>query len=357
MKKISVIVPMYKVEAFLPKCLDSIINQTYKNLEIILVNDGSPDRCGEIAEEYAKNDNRIKVIHQANRGLCAARNAGLKEAKGDYIAFVDSDDYIDLNMYEDMIKEADEQLDIISCLYYEVIDNMVVKDENIYKSAVLENEQLIWARCTELALDKAFFHLGLTDFRVMVTSGPWDKLYKKSFLDLYNLKFDEELKALEDIWFNYQVLKKAKRIKALNNAYYYYRVNPQSITKSFKANRIELNDCFISRLVKDLGNDYFINPNSALIQSTYEVVFRLLLMSVRQFLCNPENKKGFWEKRKIIAEISEENVIYKQAILAINIGALSKRQKSFLRMLKMHMYSTILLAGTIRNHCHFLEKR
>ena len=99
---ISVIIPVYKVEKYLSKCVESIINQTYKNLEIILVNDGSPDNCGEICDEYAKKDSRIKVIHKENGGLSDARNAGIEIASGQYIAFVDSDDYIASNMYERM---------------------------------------------------------------------------------------------------------------------------------------------------------------------------------------------------------------------------------------------------------------
>src|SRR5690625_1510219 len=100
---ISVIVPVYNVERFIEKCLYSIVNQTYNNLEIILVNDGSTDLSGEKCEEYAKGDSRIKVFHKANGGQSSARNLGLSIAKGDYIGFVDSDDFIELKMYETLI--------------------------------------------------------------------------------------------------------------------------------------------------------------------------------------------------------------------------------------------------------------
>ena len=100
---ISTIIPVYNVDNYLPKCVDSIINQTYQNLEIILVDDGSLDRCPDICDEYAKKDKRIKVIHKKNGGLSDARNAGLEIAKGEYISFIDSDDYINEHMYEDML--------------------------------------------------------------------------------------------------------------------------------------------------------------------------------------------------------------------------------------------------------------
>ena len=103
---ISVIVPIYQVEAYLEECLDSILNQTYRQLEIILIDDGSTDRCGEICDRYASRDSRIKVIHQTNQGLSAARNAGMDIAIGEYISFIDSDDYIVPQYYEKMLDTA-----------------------------------------------------------------------------------------------------------------------------------------------------------------------------------------------------------------------------------------------------------
>ena len=104
--KISVIVPVYKVEKYLDRCVESIVNQTYKNLEIILVDDGSPDNCPVMCDEWAEKDERIRVIHKENGGLADARNAGMNIATGDYIGFVDSDDWIEPNMYEVLLKNA-----------------------------------------------------------------------------------------------------------------------------------------------------------------------------------------------------------------------------------------------------------
>lgn len=115
---ISVIIPIYKVEDYLDECVQSVIHQTYKNLEIILVNDGSPDKCPQICDEYAKLDNRIIVIHKKNGGLSDARNAGLKQATGDFISFVDSDDFIDTTMYEKMLEyQQESDADIVSCMF------------------------------------------------------------------------------------------------------------------------------------------------------------------------------------------------------------------------------------------------
>ena len=116
MPKISVIVPVYKAEKFLATCIESILNQTYGNLEIILVDDGSPDSCGKICEKYALSDSRVKVVHQKNAGVAAARNVGLDLAEGDYGTFVDSDDYIQPQMYEKMIRCAEHNhCDLVMC--------------------------------------------------------------------------------------------------------------------------------------------------------------------------------------------------------------------------------------------------
>ena len=128
---ISIIIPVYKVEKYLEKCIKSVLDQTYKNLQIILVDDGSPDNCGNICDNYAKIDNRIEVIHKANGGLSEARNVGLKVARGEYIGFVDSDDYVSNEMFENLYNTLiSNDVDVSICNFYTVINN-----KNIIKNA------------------------------------------------------------------------------------------------------------------------------------------------------------------------------------------------------------------------------
>lgn len=118
---ISVIVPVYGVEKYLPKCIESLVKQTFKDIEIILVDDGSPDSCGKICDEYAENYEQLVVIHQVNQGVSVARNAGLKIAKGEYIGFVDPDDYVDCQMYEVMVNKLQASLaDLVVCGYSKI---------------------------------------------------------------------------------------------------------------------------------------------------------------------------------------------------------------------------------------------
>ena len=140
-KLISIIVPIYKVEIYLRKCIDSIVNQTYKNIEILLIDDGSPDNCGIICDEYAKKDERIKVIHKENGGLSDARNYGIEASTGDYIIFIDSDDYVSESMCENLLICAlENNADIVSCNFKEIyIDN---NREKINKQSIKKSLEI-----------------------------------------------------------------------------------------------------------------------------------------------------------------------------------------------------------------------
>ena len=145
MGKVSIIVPIYNVEKYLSKCIESILSQTYKNIEIILVDDGSPDNSPQICDEYAKKDDRIIVIHKANGGVSLARNAGIDIATGKYIGFVDPDDYIENNMYELMMNKIEEyQANIVICGYDYINENYTVERHyHIQQDEILTQKQFI----------------------------------------------------------------------------------------------------------------------------------------------------------------------------------------------------------------------
>ncbi len=164
---ISVIVPVYKVEAFLPKCVDSIRNQTYKDLEIILVDDGSPDNCGAMCDAFAEEDPRIKVIHKPNGGLSDARNAGIEIASGEYLGFVDSDDWIEPEMYETMLALAQKhEVKLVCAGRYDVSERTGQRTKGLCP----EREEVVSGQ--ELA-GRIFLWQGLD-------SAAWDKLYHRS---------------------------------------------------------------------------------------------------------------------------------------------------------------------------------
>lgn len=182
---ISIIVPIYKVEKFLPKCIESLLNQTYRDIQIILVDDGSPDNSGEICDRYSAKDSRIKVIHQANRGVSAARNAGLDIAEGDYIGFCDPDDFVAPEMYKKMIEAMErEKVDLVVC-GYDYYDEQYRKDGSRHYH-VKDNE----------TLTKEEIYSRLSDMPPTIRHGVVNKLFRKTLLT--DIKFEESLHSAED---------------------------------------------------------------------------------------------------------------------------------------------------------------
>lgn len=202
--KISVIVPVYKVEPYLRKCLDSIVNQTYRNLEIILVDDGSPDNCPAICDEYAAKDARIIVIHQANAGVSAARNAALDIATGDYIGFVDSDDWLELDMYEYLLHLAQTfDAHVSQCGYMEEGEHRL----QLYTPII---DQM--AQGGETGFSSDDWH--------KLSYANWNKLYRTEIVG--ELRFDENYVFGEDLLFNVQVLQRTQKVCFGSQAKYHY---------------------------------------------------------------------------------------------------------------------------------------
>lgn len=174
--KISVIVPVYKVEPYLDKCISSIVNQTYKNLEIILVDDGSPDNCPAMCDAWAEKDSRIRVLHQRNQGGGAARNAGLDLASGSLIAFVDSDDYIVPDMYAHLYTLLEQSVDIAECSYVEVVG-----DDAVFACGYETHSYTVQEAMEEHIRDRVFRQL------------IWNKLYRRHVMDGIRFPTDKRL--------------------------------------------------------------------------------------------------------------------------------------------------------------------
>lgn len=214
---ISVIVPIFKVEDYLDKCIESIINQTYTNLEIILVDDGSPDSCPSICDSWAKRDSRIRVIHKQNGGLASARNAGLDCCTGSYISFVDADDWLEQNMYQEQLKYIGEA-DIIACQIYYVKDTKQVPSHSNGRVFVIDNYYKMM---------DAFLSLKEPDLRWEV----WNKLIKRSVIGNDRFKVGQ---IFEDVYFNRIIFSKVAKVVVHNTPLYNYRViRPGSINSKF----------------------------------------------------------------------------------------------------------------------------
>ena len=257
MERISVIIPVYRVEPYLRKCLDSVANQTYRNLEIVVIDDGSPDRCGAICDEYAEQDARFVVIHKQNGGLSAARNDGIERATGEWIAFVDSDDWCEPDYYERLLQNgADPRTDVVCASAHVCFDEAseTQKQRRCFARGFVFRTKEEQHSLMNRVLSKSEGRLrGNSAFGY-----PWDKLYRPKFLAENHLCFDTSLRVCEDSLFNYMVMSRARQVEGRDCAGYHYRVNRASITKAYDPNRPEKNYQYIKKLC-DYAAEYGID--------------------------------------------------------------------------------------------------
>lgn len=212
---VSVIVPVYKVELYLERCLKSIISQTYKNLEIILVDDGSPDKCPEICDQYAEYDKRIKVIHKPNGGLSSARNAGIDVMNGEYVTFIDSDDFIPEDAIEKWVHYIKEyHADIVAGKY-----QMYYKGDILERNSTGKAEK--WSACDALR------YMFIIDGKLC---SAWGKLYDARLFE--RLRYPEDIQYAEDMYVIHLLFHEAENIVFTNDVQYYYSQEGESLVRS-----------------------------------------------------------------------------------------------------------------------------
>lgn len=237
--KFSIIVPIYNVEKYLDKCISSLLNQTYKNIEIILVDDGSPDGCPEKCEQYSHQDNRVIVIHKKNGGLSDARNSGLRIATGDYIIFVDSDDYIELDTCEKLIPFTEKIPQII-------VADAIVEGGNQDLTHIINGEMMSGERYL------------LESYRVnKAPMAAWLNIYNREFLLNNDLWFKKGI-LHEDEQFTPRALLKAEKVVVSNQLFYHYIIRENSITtkkdKRKNADDLYSTCCELEQIYKQLDN-------------------------------------------------------------------------------------------------------
>ena len=295
MKKpiISVIVPVYNVEEYLPKCLDSILNQTFSNIEIICVNDGSTDGSRKILEEYKKRDFRIKIVDKKNGGLSSARNAGMKVATGEFYSFIDSDDWIDKTMLEKLYENITTlNTDISICAVHQFDEtNQKIDDSNPYYTLEFFNETFN---------NRAFSYKDTKSFIMDVCVMAWNKLYRKSLVDECSAEFPDGL-IFEDGPFFFSIFFKTNRVSIVRDFLYYYRINRKNsiIQKAGKKflNVIDVAELMYSK-IKDLPD--FEDLNYTFFRKKVEdFIYRFEHL-------NPKYKSAFAKKLKQESSLVDE---------------------------------------------------
>lgn len=235
-KLVSVIIPVYNVDRYLKKCIKSVLGQTYRNLEIILVDDGSKDKSPEICDKFARVDDRIIVIHKKNAGVSIARNVGIEHSRGEYLCFVDSDDFI--------------PNDAIQSLYYGMIDSS--SDLCCGTWAKISSKRTVYNQyCSQIIATSEKEALSAY-LNIEEVNGPVAKLYKKSIIDSANIRFKEGVLIGEDAIFNYQYIQNCHTVSLINKTVYFYnKLNVDSVTHGFYA---DYNKCSLLCAIEQAKN-------------------------------------------------------------------------------------------------------
>lgn len=317
---ISIIIPVYNVQNYIETCLNSVINQTYKNLEIILVDDGSPDNSGKICDEYAKKDNRIKVIHKENGGVSESRNVGLELARGTYITFVDSDDWIEDDYIEVLLKTLlDKQADCVICGYNRVYENEIERINNNGKITVYNTRDYL-IRLLNVQLGYGFCHM---------------KLIKKDVIE--NKRFHVKLLVGEDALFNIELCENIEKAAVIERALYNYRFNTDSVVRKYDTNYVNKYQNSMEEMYRYIIQKY--EDDKEIKQDLHNyIAYHILLIAVN-YCFNPNNKNKM-ESLKNIYNIK----IFRDAIRFSNYKMMSLSRKITLFTLK---HKLLYLTGSI----------
>lgn len=272
---ISIIIPVYNVFQYLNECIQSVVNQSYKDFECILIDDGSSDSSEMICDQWAQKDSRIKVIHQSNQGVSKARNRGIVEAQGEYITFIDSDDWIDPNYLNKLFQPIEKyNLDLVVCgLQQHYIDG--ISKNYSYKTGIIKIEKQFTNEFTDINKQFLLF-------------GPVIKLYRKSIIQKHNIHFPPEYTYGEDLLFNYSYLEYVKAIYIVDQCLYHYRIIGSGTLSSIK----RINQFEIDYVQWKVLRDFFYRKNLWNHYSISYLYHRLWWCMYDAILSFPERLKG-----------------------------------------------------------------
>lgn len=334
--KVSIIVPMYCVEQYIQKCIDSLVNQTLKEIEIILVDDGSPDKCGKIADEYSKKDSRIKVIHQENAGLGPARNSGIKIATGEYIGFVDSDDWVNNEMFERLYRKSiDKNADIVVSGHCDITNGVITKvKKHPLAGQTFDTLENI------MEIRKNLYGHKLNDEEVEAfPMSVWISIYRRELLLKYKLEFKEILS--EDIIFNLSAYKYAKVITFTGDTDYCYRKDDQpSITQTFSEKKLLRYQDFLTVLA-----------NMALLENDEDCVIRAKRTAIdycRLYVGIVRNSNDSFKKKKEHINIFSKNRKINKLWEGYPVKSLPLQQRIFHEMIERECYGAVLFMDFLR---------
>lgn len=339
-QKVSFVVAIYNVGKYLSECIESIQRQTYKEIEIILVNDGSTDRCLHICNEYAQKDARIRVINQENQGANAARNNGLEAATGEWIYFVDGDDYVSDNICEELIDYMSSGNEIIIFSYSKVGPKGIKKISHTEHEIFLSGQDFVDLQLSTLNRLGNYRY----NYKVLDSVSIWNKLYNRDFLLKNKLRFVDKMPKLQDMTFNLQVYECASRGIYVNKNGYYYRINNESVSNRYQQDIIHKFD-----VINQWLQDFCITrKDKRFIKAYYERIATHVRTCIVLYFCNKKNTKKYSERRKEFLQLCEREP-YVTALKQITISAYAGLQERVLALaLKFRLFGLCNVLCRIR---------
>lgn len=293
MEKVSIVIPVYKVEPYIRQCLDSIVEQTYQNIEIICVDDGSPDRCGEICEEYAKKDTRVRVIHRENGGVSVARNDGVNSCTGDFIYIMDSDDYLEKDAIEVMYNNAiNTGADVVITDHYMFQENNKQYAHHIFSQEFVTEDRNVIMEIQKMALCNGYSPYPSNDEGMGIAT-PWSKLLKRELVFENHLEFDPYVQGVyDDGLFALHVFEYAKKVSYVRAYSYHYRILQNSLIHRYNKNRLEIHKKIFQR-IQEFGNKYHKDDE---FEKAYCARVILLLVSMySSYIFNKKYEGTLWK--------------------------------------------------------------
>lgn len=347
---ISIIIPVYNVEKYLKQCVESVITEDSEKIEVLLIDDGSPDRSGEIADSYAEKYSFIRVIHQKNSGVAAARNAGMDLASGEWLYFIDSDDWVAGGAIRKLLQRCAEcsDSDIILFDAWKNVEDKEYGWEHF-------NNEAVWNSKSEIrALQRGVLYFPSTgrDTKVPLAA-PWDKMYRREFLLEKGIRFLPELKVLDDMIFNMEAFGESAKISYYRDKIYHYRLVSDSITNSYKADRVD-QDRKVWRYIDAYMNKTFERDRwkqeekKQFIQAYYCRIIKSFSICCRLSFFNPQNKNKFINKVKYVKEVLETEP-YKTAFCNVKLKNAEWKLKVMICMGRCRCGIGIYLLHVVQN--------
>lgn len=326
--KISFIIPVYNAEKYINQCIDSIIEQKFYSWELIIVDDGSTDATVNICNDYAKKDRRIKIIGQKNSGSAIARNSGLKLAKGEWIAFIDGDDWIESDFYEKLQVYMEKDFDFIMYSYYEISGMMKKNKCSIKETIVLDKE--IFRLIIKDTIDTERRATKIANSRAQL----WTKIYRREFLNNNQISMDSKLRMSQDVMFNLEVYTSAKKAVFIPNSLYNYRLLTDSTCHQYNVHQAQR----IINLMNAMGNYVKKVEWKQEAEILYQKRILVSLVNIcRLDICHRDNTLNYFERRKKFFQLCMQEP-FKNALKVNIICRFSLKKQICMWLVKFRLF-------------------